>query len=76
MPMPQLMRIAIDDRRPMPVRIIDMMPVTVAVMMMRRAIIMVMMMNMRLRTPAMAMISRAHGDGLYLARANALRDKK
>lgn len=74
--MPQLMRIAFDNRRPMPMRIIDMMPVTVAMMMVRRAIIMVMMMNMRLRTPAMAMVSRAHGDGLYLARVNALRDKK
>ncbi len=70
------MRIALNDRRAMPVRIIDMMPVTVAVMMMRRTIIMVMMMNMRLRTPAMAMISRAHGDGLYLARVETIRDKK
>jgi hypothetical protein len=57
-------------------RIIDMMPVTVAVMMMRRAIIMVMMMNMRLSASAMAMISRTHGDALYLARVNPIRDKK
>ncbi|MFZ0658873.1 MAG: hypothetical protein WAM05_09150 [Candidatus Binataceae bacterium] len=58
----------------MPVRIIDMMPVTVAVMAMRRSVIMVMMMNMRFSTPAMAMISRAHGASFYLARVNAIRD--
>lgn len=76
MPMPQLVRIALDDRRPMPTRIIDMMPMPLAVMVMRRSVIMVMMVNVRLGTPAMAMISRTHGAAFYLARANAIRDGK
>jgi hypothetical protein len=62
----------------MPPRVIDMMPVTaiLIVMMMRGAVMMVMMMNMRLCTSAMAMISRTHGDALYLARLNPIRDEK
>lgn len=74
--MSKLVRIALDRRRPMPMRIIDMMPVTIAVMMMRGRVIMVRIMNMRLRAAAMAMICRSHGDALVIARVNASGEEK